>query len=242
MPALLLSRTVPADLAAAAHALEAGAPVLLFDAPDREAETDLIILAERATPELIRRLRTDAGGLLCTAISSELKERLGLPYFSELAERATDRYPILGPLGRHRLGYDRRTAFGVSVNHRSNFTGVPDRDRAQTIRAIGETARAAAHLTERALRERFADEFYVPGHIPLLYAAPGLVGERKGHTELAISLARMAGLSESVAVCEMLDDSGLARSRADARAYAEEHGWVFLDGGTVVSAWRSWSA
>ena len=111
-----------------------------------------------------------------------------------------------------------------------------------TIRAIGELAGGARHLSDLALREQFRAEFISPGHIPLLYAAPGLLGERKGHTELAVSLARMAGLSESVTVCEMLGDSGGARAPEAARRYAEEHGWPFLEGRTIAEAWRAWSS
>ena len=239
-PLLAAPRSLVVELAG--RALANGEPVLLFDAPDREGETDLIILSERATPELIRLLRRDAGGLLCTAISSELRERLQLPYLHELLLRESERYPILGGLVNHTPRYDSRSAFGITVNHRTNFTGVPDNDRARTVRALGELAREAARRTDAELTAQFLEEFSSPGHIPLLYSAPGLLAERKGHTELAISLARMAHLSESVTVCEMLGDSGGPRSFEAAERYADAHGWVFLDGKTVVEAYRSWSA
>jgi 3,4-dihydroxy 2-butanone 4-phosphate synthase len=240
-PLVARPETAPA-LARAAHALASGEPILVYDAPDREGETDLIILSEHATPELIRLLRRDAGGLLCTAISAELRDRLGLPYADELLELGSRAYPILNGLRSHRLRYDRRSAFGISVNHVTNFTGVPDNDRATTVRAIGLLAREAGLLSDPALRTRFQDEFSSPGHIPLLYAAPRLLAERKGHTELAISLARMVGLSESVTVCEMLGDSGGPRSPDAAEEYATAHGWVFLEGRSIVDAWRPWSA
>ena len=242
MRALLRTKPLPSAVRPAFDSLAAGEPVLLFDAPDREGETDLVVLSERATPELIRLLRQDAGGLLCTAISSELRHRLGLPYAEELLENGSGRWPLLAELAGAKLRYDRRSAFGITVNHRTNFTGVPDNDRGATVRALGEIARDAARLSDPELRARFASEFYSPGHIPLLYAADGLLAERKGHTELAVSLARMAGLSESVTVCEMLGDSGGPRSPEAAARYAETHGWVFLEGRTVLEAWRSWSA
>ena len=228
-------------IAAAGDSLARGEPVLVFDARDREAETDIFILSERATPELIRLLRRDAGGLLCTAISAELRQRLGLPYYAELLEDAGDRYPIARALLSERLAYDRRSAFGLSVNHRTNFTGVPDNDRAVTVARLGALARDAARLPGAALRERFAAEFTSPGHLSVLYSAPELLRERKGHTELAISLARMARLSESVTVCEMLGDSGGARSPEAARRYAEQHGWLFLEGRTITEAFLQWS-
>jgi len=234
-------RSVPASVADAVRALDAGEPVLLFDAADREGETDLVFLSQRVTPELVRLARSDAGGLICTAISEELRRRLDLPYYSELLALAGREYPEVARLVE-RPRYDRRSAFGITINHRDNFTGVPDNDRALTIRTVGELAAAAPHLSDEELRGRFRDAFISPGHVYLLYAAPTLTAERKGHTELAISLARMGGLSESVTVCEMLGDSGGARAPVAARHYAEAHGWPFLEGRTIVEAWRSWSS
>ena len=233
--------TLPSPIALAGDSLARGEPVLIFDAPDREGETDLVILAERATPELIRLLRRDAGGLLCVPISDELRRRIGLPFQSDMLELAEPRFPALADLRRQDLKYDTRSAFGVTVNHRSNFTGVTDTDRATTIRALGDLARDAPALSDAELAHRFTSEFTSPGHVPILYAAPGLVLERKGHTELAISLARMAGLSEAMVVCEMLGDSGGPRSPTAARRYAEAHGWVFLEGRDIHRAWPEWS-
>ncbi len=241
MLSLATPRPLPSLLARAADSLAQGEPVLIFDAPDREGETDLIFLIERATPELVRLLRLDAGGLICAAIPEELRRRLGLPFASDLLALGEERYPLLKAVRLHRLRYDQRSSFGISINHRSNFTGVPDRDRARTIRAIGELARDAPGLSDHELQARFGEEFGSPGHLPLLYAAPGLTRERKGHTELAISLARMAGLSESATVCEMLGDSGGARSPEAARRYADERGWAFLEGRTITEALLQWS-
>jgi 3,4-dihydroxy 2-butanone 4-phosphate synthase len=232
---------LPSELAHAGDSLSHGEPVLIYDAPDREGETDLVILAERATPELIRLLRKDAGGLLCVAVSDDLRRRIGLPFQAEMLELAEGRFPALAALRRQDLRYDTRSAFGVTVNHRSNFTGVPDTDRATTVRALGDLAREAPHLTDVELADRFTAGFTSPGHVPILYAAPGLVDERKGHTELAICLTRMAGLSEAAVVCEMLGDSGGPRSPEAARRYAEAHGWVFLEGRAIHRAWPAWS-
>jgi 3,4-dihydroxy 2-butanone 4-phosphate synthase len=236
------ARLLPKMVALAGDSLARGEPVLVFDAPDREGETDIIFLSETATPEMVRLQRKDAGGLICTALSEPLRARLGLPFFSDLLETGRSAYPILGEVRRQQLRYDQRSAFGITVNHRTNFTGVPDNDRAVTIRALGLLAREAATLSDTEFRARFVDEFTSPGHVPLLYAAPGLLRERKGHTELAVSLARMAGLSESVTVCEMLGDSGGPRSPDAARRYAESHGWLFLEGRTIVEAFDQWSA
>ena len=242
MIATALRPKLPPALGPAARALAAGEPALIFDAADREGETDLVVLSERATPELVRLLRRDAGGWICVAVSDDLRRRLGLPFYAELLAQAGPAFPILAPLAREELRYDRRSPFGVSLHHRATYTGIPDNDRARAIRAVGELARDAARLSDEALRARFVAEFSSPGHLPVIYAAPGLLSERKGHTELSVSLARMAGLSESVTVCEMLGDSGGARAADAAREYAEEHGWPFLEGRTIVEAWRRWSS
>lgn len=226
---------------AAAGRLVAGEPILVYDAPDREGETDLMVLSEQMTPELVRLLRRDGGGLICAAISQELRHLLGLPYAEELL-RGAAAFPAVAALARYRPRYDQRSAFGISVNHRENFTGVTDNDRAQTIRALGSFAAAAGRQTDEALRARFGAEFCSPGHVPLLYAAPGLLAERKGHTELSISLARMAGLSESVTVCEMLGDSGGPRGPEAAQRYAAAHGYLFIEGTSLLEAWGRWSA
>jgi 3,4-dihydroxy 2-butanone 4-phosphate synthase len=234
-------RTLPEALRPAARALADGEPVLIFDAPDRERETDLVVLSERMTPELVRLQRRDAGGLICTAISDELRRRLELPFASDLLEMARERYPTVGRLAE-RPRYDRRSAFGITINHRENYTGVSDNERALTIRSVGELARVAPALTDAGLRSSFVASFISPGHVPLIYAAPGLLRERKGHTDLVISLARMAGLSESVTVCEMLGDSGGARDLAAAHRYADAHGFPFLQGSEIVEAWTEWSS
>ncbi|MFZ0891158.1 MAG: 3,4-dihydroxy-2-butanone-4-phosphate synthase [Thermoplasmata archaeon] len=239
-PALV--RPLPPALVAAGRAWAKGEPVLIFDAVDREGETDLTILSECATPELIRLLRQDAGGWICTAISDELRERLGLPFYSDLLLRSASEYPILRELGREELRYDTRSPFGLHVHHRATYTGIPDNDRAMAIRALGDLARDAGHIPDERLQQRFVTQFSAPGHIPIIYAAPGLLSERKGHTELSVSLARMTGLSESVTVCEMLGDSGGARSAEAARRYAESHGWAFLEGQSIIGAWNVWSA
>src|SRR5579863_2820099 len=94
------------QVAAAADSLAHGEPLLIFDAADREGETDLVFLSEKATPELIRLARKDAGGLICTAFSEELRARLGLPFASELLQLGSPRFPILASLARQKLRYD----------------------------------------------------------------------------------------------------------------------------------------
>jgi|AntRauMinimDraft_4_1070384.scaffolds.fasta_scaffold00151_28 3,4-dihydroxy 2-butanone 4-phosphate synthase len=209
------------------HALEslrAGEPILVHDAADREGETDLIYHADSVTPEAVTRLRNDAGGLVCVALGHDIAEAFDLPFYSDVID-----HPATAD---HELGYDDRSSFSLTVNHRDTYTGITDDDRSTTIRALGDAA-AAPEKTE------FATEFRVPGHVHLLKAAPDLLAQREGHTELGVALAETADLSPAVVVCEMLDDeTGEALSPADARAYADRHSFAYLEGREVLE--RCW--
>jgi len=88
--------------------------------------------------------------------------------------------------------------------------------------------------------QNFGAEFRTPGHVALLRAAEGLLSQRRGQTELSIAMAEMAGITPAIVVCEMLDnESGLALSKEDARAYGKKHGIVFVEGSEVVTAWEA---
>jgi len=114
------------------------------------------------------------------------------------------------------------------VNHRDTRTGITDEDRSLTIRELAAAAADPAGTD-------FAGTFRVPGHVHLLRAAPGLLADRRGHTELGIALAEAAGLAPAVVVCEMLDDvTGTALSPADAKRYADRHGIPYLEGRAVL--------
>ncbi|MWG34488.1 3,4-dihydroxy-2-butanone-4-phosphate synthase [Halomarina oriensis] len=201
-------------------AFERGEPVLVHDAADREGETDLVYPAGSVTPEAVARMRNDAGGLVCVALSDAVCAALDLPFVQEVIDH---------PVGAdHELGYDERSSFSLTVNHRETYTGITDEDRSLT---ITELARAAADPDAA----EFAETFRAPGHVHLLRAAPNLVADREGHTELGLVLAEAAGLPPAVVVCEMLDDrTGRALSPDDARAYAERNGFEYVEGSDVV--------
>ncbi|SDC92034.1 3,4-dihydroxy-2-butanone-4-phosphate synthase [Natrinema hispanicum] len=205
------------------HALEslrAGEPILVHDAADREGETDLIYHADAVTPDAVARLRNDAGGLVCVALGHDVAETFDLPFYSEAVD-----HPATAD---HELGYDDRSSFSLTVNHRDTYTGITDEDRSTTIQALGEAA-ATPEATD------FADEFRVPGHVHLLKGAPNLLAQREGHTELALALAEAADQSSAIVVCEMLDDdTGEALSPDDAHAYAERHDFAYLEGQDVL--------
>jgi 3,4-dihydroxy 2-butanone 4-phosphate synthase len=202
------------------ESLQTGEPVLVHDAADREGETDLIYHADAVSPNAVAQLRNDAGGLICVALAHEIAETFGLPFYTEEID-----HPAAAD---HDLGYDERSSFSLTVNHRDTYTGITDADRSKTIRALGEAA-AEPRETE------FAAEFRVPGHVHLLKAAPDLLAQREGHTELGLALAAAADLPPAVVVCEMLDDeTGEALTPVDARAYANRHDLVYLEGRNVL--------
>ncbi|MFB6101062.1 MAG: 3,4-dihydroxy-2-butanone-4-phosphate synthase [Haloplanus sp.] len=205
-------------------AFRAGDPVLVHDAVDREGETDLLYPASAVTPAAVTRMRTDGGGLIFVALTAAVADRFQLPFLHETVDH---------PANDHSdLGYDAHPSFSLTVNHREGFTGVTDDDRALTIRRLGEVSGNEDYGVEA-----FADEFRTPGHVHLLRAAPGLLTDRRGHTELGLALAREAGIAPAVAGCEMLDDeTGGALSTADARAYARRNDLPFVDGGDLVTA------
>jgi len=206
---------------AAVEAFARGEPVCIHDAADREGETDLVYPAHAVDADAVRQLRTDAGGLICVALSDAVADAWALPFLQE----STD-HPAAAD---HELAYDERSSFSFTVNHRDTFTGITDDDRALTISRLGEAARAP-EATE------FATEFRTPGHVHLLRAAPELLGDRQGHTELAVALAKAADQPPAAVVCEMLDGrTGGALSPADAKAYAARHDLVYVEGADLLS-------
>jgi len=223
--------TQSADSAAVDAAIDAfadGQPVLIHDFADREGETDIVYPATAVDSDAVARLRNDAGGLICVALSDAVSNAFGLPFLQELVDHPAS--------ADHELAYDERSSFSLTVNHRETFTGITDVDRALTISELG-TAAAAVTADADYDEADFAAAFRTPGHVHLLRAAPELLVDREGHTELGIALAAAAGQPPAVVVCEMLDDeTGRARSPADAEAYADRHGLVYVEGEALLSA------
>jgi len=205
----------------AVAAFDRGEPVLVHDADDREGETDVLYPADAVDPADVSRLRNDAGGLVFVAVSDAVAGAFDLPFLHETVE-----HPAVDVSD---LAYDARPSFSLSVNHRDTYTGITDRDRARTVRALGEAAADPGAV-------EFASEFRSPGHVHLLRGAPGLLAEREGHTEFGLALAAAAGRPPAVAGAEMLDDgTGGALSPADARAYADRHDLVYVEGRDLVA-------
>lgn len=211
---------------AALAAFRVGDPVCIHDFDDREGEIDLVYPADAVDPVDVAQLRNDAGGLICVAFADEIAATAELPYLAD----ALDHPAVTGG----ELAYGDRPSFSLTVNHRETFTGITDEDRALTIAELGQFAAEAA--VGEADATVFAERFRAPGHVHLLRAAPGLLADRRGHTELGVALAREAGISPAVVVCEMLDDDGGATSVERAREYATSRGIPFLDGDRIVAA------
>lgn len=208
------------NLKSAILALSSGKFVVLYDGDDREGEADLIIGSKFATPEVIEKLRKDAGGLICLAISKETATSLSLPFYYELLEKS----PSLKSLECKKTAYGDKPAFSISINNKKVYTGIPDCDRSLTITSFDSI------ISKPDAKKTFLESFYSPGHIFLLISS-GLQ-KRKGHTELSVELAKRAGLTSAV-LCEMLG-SGKALSKEEARGYAIKNGFVFLEGKEIL--------
>ncbi len=219
----------------AVKALRAGEIILLYDFDNRERETDLVMAAEFVTPRHIFQLRRDAGGLICVAIDPVVCSKLGIPYIADVLRLAGSSGNGFGAIESiyERAGdipYDSKSSFSLWVNHRKTFTGITDVDRALTITNLAE-------VTKQSMNGRkieFGSEFRSPGHVPLLRAAPNLLKDRRGQTELSIVLARAAKVTPAMVMCEMLDgETGRSLSKEDAVKYAKDHGLAFIEGRDV---------
>lgn len=218
----------------AIDAVRKGKMILLYDADDREGETDLVIPAISTTPADVARMRWDGGGLICVAIHGTVAEKLGLPFMSDVLRSVSlNGNKALRTLVEKKgdIPYDSRSSFSLWVNHRNTFTGITDNDRALTIKKIGETVQRVLN----GERIDFGEEFRSPGHVALLRAASGLLNERRGQTELSIELALKAGINPSMVVCEMLDEkTGKALSKEDARKYSIKYSMPFIEGKNIL--------
>lgn len=215
----------------AVKALRRGVPVLLYDSDGREEETDMVFYAELIDPWRVYLLRTMAGGLICYATIKEVTYGLGIPFGDDLLRL----HPGLKPLAQKRLFYGDRPAFTIWVNHVSVRTGVSDDDRAKTIRQLHEVTSMYLSGDREGARKKFVEEFQAPGHVPLLAARS--LEERRGHTELATTLALIAGLKPSVAFAEMLAH-GRSLRLDEAAKLSDATGWPLVRGDWVLEACR----
>jgi 3,4-dihydroxy 2-butanone 4-phosphate synthase/GTP cyclohydrolase II len=176
----------------ALEALAVGRVVIVVDDEQRENEGDFIAAAERITPETVAFMITHGRGQLCMPILPERAAQLEL---HSMVEHAQVSVPF-------------RTHFTVPVDHRSCRTGISAEERARTIRAIIDPQTRPSDLLR-------------PGHLFPLVAREGGVLRRAGHTEAAVDLAQLAGLTPAGVLCEVLDGIHVA-SRERLHAIADE--------------------
>ena len=174
--------------------LKKGKMVIIVDDEDRENEGDVMIAAEKATPEAINFMARYACGLICLSLTEERAKHLKLPL---MVRDNTSPY---------------RTAFTVSIEARHGVsTGISAYDRATTIlAAIDETTQA--------------EDLSRPGHIFPLIARKGGVLVRVGHTEASVDLSRLAGLKPAGVICEVMNEDGRMARLPDLEVFAEKHG------------------
>jgi 3,4-dihydroxy 2-butanone 4-phosphate synthase len=181
-------------------------------------------------------MRIDGGGLICVAIHPVSAKKLRLPFMHDILKVASEKMEELKSFSTFDIRYDSRSSFSLWVNHRDTFTGITDRDRALTIRRIGEIV---DYVMLNGRDFDFGSEFRSPGHVAVLRASDDLVYKRVGQTELSVALAEMSGIPPAVAICEMLDaETGKALPKEKAIEYAEEKNIPFVEGKDIVRYYK----
>jgi 3,4-dihydroxy 2-butanone 4-phosphate synthase/GTP cyclohydrolase II len=169
-----------------------------LDDENRENEGDLVIAAEKATPEAINFMVRHARGLVCMPMTGERLDELELPLMTLQNTESM------------------QTAFTLSVDARaSTTTGISAFDRAATVKALIDPE------TKRC-------DIVTPGHLFPLRAKEGGVLRRSGHTEACIDLARLAGLNPAGVICEIMNEDGSMARLAELEKFAEKHGLKML--------------
>jgi 3,4-dihydroxy 2-butanone 4-phosphate synthase len=214
-----------------------GKLVLVYDFDDREKETDMTVASQFVTPDVIRTMRKDAGGLICTTTPLSVAKELGLPFMSDVFRDDSGKYPLLKAMAPTDIPYDNtRSSFGVTINHRGTYTGITDHDRSMTITEYARTIFSNAPVNDRIAS--LGKNFRAPGHVHLLNTSERILENRKGHTELTTALMIMAGVWPSATICEMMGDDGNAMSKNDVIEYAESNGYSFVEGKDVLREWE----
>jgi len=185
--------------------IAAGKPVIVVDDEDRENEGDLVAAASRATTELVAFMVRYTSGVLCVPMEGITLDRLRLP---PMTMRNEDK---------------KQTAYTVSVDARNGITtGISAADRAHTVKVLADSATEPYELTR-------------PGHVFPLRAVAGGVLRRAGHTEAAVDLARLAGLTPAGVISEIVDDDGSMARLPRLLRFAEEHALAIVSIADLVA-------
>lgn len=177
----------------AIQTIAAGGVVIVTDDEGRENEGDLVMAAEKATPELVNLMIRHARGLICVPMTESQLKRLGINPMVQQNREAL------------------RTAFTVSVDAADGITtGISAFDRARTVSLLANPATKP-------------DELVQPGHIFPLSSRPGGVLERAGHTEAAVDLTGLAGLRPAAVICEILNEDGTMARLPELVEFKQRH-------------------
>ena len=189
----------------AVNEIAKGRMVIVVDDEDRENEGDLIMAAEKATPESINFIVRHSSGIVCVPLTAQRLEELQLPMM------VRDNTARLG------------TAFTVSVDAlEGTTTGVSAQDRWVTVQGL-------------VAPDTKPEDLGRPGHVfPLRYTEGGVL-VRAGHTEAAVDLSRMAGLDPSGVLCEMVNEDGTMMRMPDLLRFSEEHGIGIVSIASIIA-------
>lgn len=173
--------------------VRAGKPIVMVDDVERENEGDLMIAAEKTTPELINFMLLEGKGLICLSLTAERMKQIGIPL------QVTENTSVFG------------TNFGVSFDAKEVAdSGVSARGRSATILAAVRDAATP-------------EEFNRPGYVFPLAAVPGGVLKRRGQTEGSVDISRLAGLKPAGVICEVMNERGVMLRGAELEAYCRKH-------------------
>lgn len=183
-------------------------------------------------------MRKDGGGLIFLMISYDIAKKFSLPYLTDLYNKVQDYYPILKSLIANDIPYDTKSSFSLYINHRNTFTGITDLDRSLTIKEFAKVTHKAKNIDNKTALQMLGKKFRSPGHVPICISSKNLLTDRFGHTELGVSLLKMANLNPVGCGCEIMGDDGKALSKKRAKEYAFNNNLVFIEGKEIIKAWK----
>ena len=233
--------TIISNIKKALDDIRQGRFVLVYDADNREGETDFILAAESVSPSSVKMMRKDGGGLIFLMVSDKVANFFQLPFIADVFSSCESMYPVLQSLVPNDIPYDTKSSFSVYINHRDTYTGITDIDRSLTIKEFALLSKRCLNDSRKNAVDELGKRFRSPGHVPICRASANPLVNRFGHTELSIALLTMAGVTPVACGCEIMGDNGKALSKSEVKRYADKHDFTFLEGKEIIQSWKSWS-